>query len=300
MDINKFVPTGKIDKTHLISLERYTEEEILEILHLANSISKILAVGEKPNALKNKKIALITKNGFTRPRIAFETAVSSLSGTALVCNMSGSELETFVNDKLSVAAMVGYGINALVIQTSEPADAASLEKLVNLPVINANGKSGPCEALSALLTVWRKKGTIGKMKIAMIGDPNSFADSFVYAFAICGFDITFICPDDIQPKESLLNYCRQFGDVAVCSSVSEGLKGAEIIYVSEDNLDARFTLTAEKMRACPDAIILHTLPATQNGAIDEELLDSPNFCGLDEALALPEIEMAVLSLLLQK
>lgn len=299
MDINKFAPTGKLNKTHLISLERYTKEEIMEILHFANSIAKVLAVGEKPTTLRNKKVALITKNGFTRPRIAFETAVSALSGTAIVCQMSGSELETFVTDKFSVAAMVGYGINALVIQTSEPNDAEYLEKLVNLPVINANGKSGPCEALSALLTVWRKKGGIGNMKIAMIGDANGFKDSFVYAFAICGFDITFVCPENLRPSETLLNYCRQFGDVAVETNLERGIKDADVIYVCDEGIDGEFKLSLQKMGNCPNAIILHTLPVMKDGVIDEELLSSANFCGLDEALALPEIEMAVLSLLIK-
>ena len=300
MDVNKFIPTGKLSRRHLISLATYTEEDVYEILHKATEISKILAVGEKPALLKNKRVALITKNGFTRPRIAFETAVSALSGTATVCKFSGSELESLVKDKLSLAAIVGYGINALVVQTSELKDAEFMEKLVDLPVINANEKCGPCEALSALLAVWRKKGRLDNMKIAMIGAPSAYADSFVYAFSTCGFDVNFICPSELAPSEDLLNKCRQYGDAEIFDNVEEGIKDADVIFVSDDGLPASFRLDEEKMSyATKDPCVLHTLPVSDE-VISEEIVSSPAFLGLQEALCLPEIEMAALSLLLAK
>ena len=39
MDINKFSPSGKIEKKHLISLANYTEEEVYEILYQAKEIT---------------------------------------------------------------------------------------------------------------------------------------------------------------------------------------------------------------------------------------------------------------------
>lgn len=299
MDINKYQPIGKINKNHLISLFSYSEEDIFEILRLADNISKAIAVGEKPTYLKNKKVALISKNGFLRQRIAFESAVSALSGTAVVCSMSGSELETLVEDKLTVEAITGYGVNALIVQTDQSNDAACMEKLVDLPVISANGKCGPCEALSALLTFWRKRGRLGNAKIAMIGDPRVFADSFAYAFAICGFDINFICPEEFA-DEKLMNYCRQFGEAKIFENLKEGLKGVDAIFVSEDSLPEKYTLTEEAYATAPNAAIFHVLPVPKGAAIDRELLSSPNFYGLDQALALPEIEMAALTLLMKK
>ena len=299
MDINKYSPIGKIGKNHLISLSAYSEEEIFEILSLAENIAKAISVGEKPSFLKNKKIALIAKNGQLSQRIAFESAVSALSGKAVVCSMSGSEIESLVADPLSVAAIVGYGVNALVVQTSEPNDALSLEKLSNLPVINANGKCGPCEALSALLTFWRKRGRLGNATIAMIGDPNAYADSFAYAFAICGFDIRFICPKELA-SEKLINFCRQFGEAEVCEDMCSGLKGVDAVFVSDDSLGEKFVLNENAYAACYGAAIFHALPVSAGVGITETLIDNPNFYALDEALALPEIEMAALTLLMKK
>ena len=301
MDINKFTPVGSIEKRHLVSLASYTEEEIYEILFRAKEISMRLSAGEKLNYLKNKYVTLLTKRSFARSRIAFETAVTKLSGFPMISTMHGSELETIIKDKLTMEAIAGYGVNAIVVQTAESTDAEHLEKSVNIPIINANSKNGPCEALAALLTVWKRKGRLSGLKLAMIGDPSVYADSFVYAFANCGFDITLICPDDKNPPDEIVNYCNQYGDLVICQDLEDGLKGADVIFVSNDGLDYTYTLdSAALMSAKPDAIILHSLPVVPNESIAEEVLTTPQFAGLEEAMHLPEIEMAVLSLLVGK
>ena len=127
MDINKFSPTGNIDKKHLVSLANYTEEEIYEILYRAKEIAMRLTAGEKLNYLKNKFVSLLTKRSFARSRIAFETAVTKLSGIPMISTMHGSELETIIKDKLTMEAISGYGINAIVVQTAETTDAEQIE-----------------------------------------------------------------------------------------------------------------------------------------------------------------------------
>ncbi|MBE5741714.1 MAG: hypothetical protein E7360_00125 [Clostridiales bacterium] len=301
MDINKFSPTGIIDKKHLVSLANYTEEEIYEILYRAKEISIRLSAGEKLNYLKNKYVSLLTKRSFARSRIAFETAVTKLSGIPMISTMHGSELETIVKDKLTMEAISGYGINAIVVQTAETTDAEQIEKAVNIPVINANSKSGPCEALAALLTVWKKKGKLSGLKATMVGNPEVFADSFIYAFANCGLDITLVCPEDKNPSTEIVNHCNQYGDLVIVSNVEEGLKGADVVFVSDDGLDYQYTVDSINLSyAKPDVIVLHTLPVTPDGGLAEEVIDSPCFVGLQEALHLPEIEMATLSLLVGK
>ena len=301
MDINKFSPSGKIEKKHLISLANYTEEEIYEILYQAKEITMRLQAGEKLTYLKNKFVSLLTKRSFARSRIAFETAVTKLQGVPMISTMHGSELEIIIKDKLTMEAIAGYGVNAIVVQTADMSDAEQIEKAVNIPIINANSKSGPCEALSALLTIWKKKGKLSGLKATMIGDPSVYADSFVYAFANCGLDITIVCPEDKNPPDEIVNHCNQYGDLVITNNLEDGLKGADVIFVSDDGLDYNFTVDLANVNfAKPDAIILHTLPVAPDGNLDSEVLSLPNFVGVEEALHLPEIEMAVLSLLIGK
>ena len=301
MDINKFTPRGTIDKKHLVSLASYTEEEIYEILYRAKEIAIKLAAGEKLNYLKNKYVSLLTKRSFARSRIAFETAVTKLGGFPMISTMHGSELEIIIKDKLTIEAIAGYGVNAIVVQTAEAQDAEQIEKSVNIPIINANSKSGPCEALAALLTIWKRKGKLSGLKVAMVGDPAVYADSFVYAFASCGLDITIICPEDKNPSEEIVNHCNQYGDLIICQNLEEGLKGADVIFVSNDGLSYDYIIDGVSINyAKPDAIILHTLPVIPNEGVGEDVISLPQFVAVEEALHLPEIEMAILSLLISK
>ena len=298
MEINKFAPTGKISANHLVSLASLSEDDVSEILSRAREFSVSLSVGEKINKLKDKYVCLISKNGFTRSRVAFETAVDKLSGKAIVCTVKGDELEKLVNDNLSVAAMANYGVNAFVVQTDEPADAELIEKKLDIPVVNANGVTGPCEALSALYTIWNKKGRLDGLKIAMICDPKKHAENFAKAFSLCASELRFICPAEMMPDKEFMSGLSA-NDVSVYFDVTEGVKGADVVFVSEDGLGEGFRLGEEEFsHASQGALLLHVLPA-KGDMIDEALLSDKAFCGLDQAVSLKFIEMSVLSLVVK-
>lgn len=301
MNINSYKSTGTLNKKHLVSLQNYTEENIYEILFAAKEITARLAAGEKLTALKNKYIYLITKRGFSRSRIAFETAVNKLSGTSTVSTMHGSDIDSVLKDGLSLAAIAEYGVNAIMVSTEMSTDAETLEKNVSLPVINANSKSGPCEALAALLTVWEKKGRLSGLKVAVIGDAEEASDGFIYAFIKCGADVTAICPEGNRPQEKTLGYCAQYGDVIVTDDIKSGVADADVIYVSGKNSGEKFLLTEELLQtAKPDAIVLHVLPVPcENANLTEDVIKSRNFAALEQAVNLQRILTAALYLLVK-
>ena len=301
MNINSYKSTGTLNKKHLVSLQNYTEENIYEILFAAKEITARLAAGEKLTALKNKYRYLITKRGFSRSRIAFETAVSKLSGTSTVSTMHGSDIDSVLKDGLSLAAIAEYGVNAIMVSTEMSTDAETLEKNVSLPVINANSKSGPCEALAALLTVWEKKGRLSGLKVAVIGDAEEASDGFIYAFIKCGADVTAICPEGNRPQEKTLGYCAQYGDVIVTDDIKSGVADADVIYVSGKNSGEKFVLTEELLQtAKPDAIVLHVLPVPcENANLTEDVIKSRNFAALEQAVNLQRILTAALYLLVK-
>ena len=301
MNINSYKSMGVLNKKHLVSLQNYTEENIYEILFAAKEITARLAAGEKLTALKNKYIYLITKRGFSRSRIAFETAVSKLSGTSTVSTMHGSDIDSVLKDGLSLAAIAEYGVNAIMVSTEMSTDAETLEKNVSLPVINANSKSGPCEALAALLTVWEKKGRLSGLKVAVIGDAEEASDGFIYAFIKCGADVTAICPEGNRPQEKTLGYCAQYGDVIVTDDIKSGVADADVIYVSGKNSGEKFVLTEELLQtAKPDSIVLHVLPVPcENANLTEDVIKSRNFAALEQAVNLQRILTAALYLLVK-
>lgn len=302
MDINQYKAKGVIDKKHLVSLVNYTEDEIYEILKRAKDICDRLSAGEKQNSLKNKNVYLITKSGFSRSRIAFETAVTKLSGAYTVSSLPGAQIDDVLTDSLSMRAIAYYGIDAIVVRTELSTDAETLEKHVDLPIINANSRSGPLEALSALLTVWELKGRISGLKVAMIGNPSVFAENYIYAFVKCNADVTVICPKELNPDEKTVNYCAQYGDLRVTDDLIKGIADADCIYISEDDLPERYRVTDETLAlAKPTVIVLHALPVPKiNALIAKSVVDSKSFAGLKAAENLQKVEMSVLDLLIAK
>ena len=149
--------------------------------------------------------------------------------------------------------------------------------------------------------MWKEKGRLSDLKITFFGDPAAYAESIAYGFANCGFEITFVCPEELKPSPEIYGYCRQFGDVNVTSDVRGGVKGADVIFVSDDGLSHRFDVTNDVLSfAKPDVTVLHTLPVDPDGILSEEVISSPRFAGLKEAEYLPLIDMAVMSLLVNK
>ena len=199
-------------------------------------------------------------------------------------------------------AIAYYGVDAVVVRTDITADAETLDKHVDLPIINANPKSGPLEALSALSTVWEKKNRLSGLKVAMVGNPSVFAENYLYAFVKCGADVTVICPKELYPDEKIRNYCAQYGDLSVTDDLTAGLKDADCVFVSDDATMKEYALTPDKLSvAKPTALILHSLPITkENSLMNEEVATSPNFAGLRLAENLQKIIMAVLDLLVAK
>ena len=215
--------------------------------------------------------------------------------------MHGSDIDSVLKDGLSLAAIAEYGVNAIMVSTEMSTDAETLEKNVSLPVINANSKSGPCEALAALLTVWEKKGRLSGLKVAVIGDAEEASDGFIYAFIKCGADVTAICPEGNRPQEKTLGYCAQYGDVIVTDDIKSGIADADVIYVSGKNSGENFVLTEELLQtAKPDAVVLHVLPVPcENANLTEDVIKSRNFAALEQAVNLQRILTAALYLLVK-
>jgi len=301
MDINKYNPRHKISEKHMLSLANYTQEDIFEILHLSRELKIRTEAGEKLSCLKNKYISLLTKKSFARSRIAFEMAVSELGGSAIISSLKGSEVEEMIQDKDTVTAITRYGINGIMVLTSELGDAEALNKYVTIPLINANSKSSPCETLATLYTLWQNKGTLSNLKLAVIGNPAIYSSSLIHGAIKCGIDISIICPENMYPDKELINYCRQYGDVSVFNNIREGIKNVDAVYVSDDNLGKEFLLTKDLLKgAKPETVIMHTLPLNRNGDITEELIDSKNSVIYEQAENLLHVEKAILTLLIGK
>lgn len=300
MNINAYHPQKKLSDKKLISLKDVKSNDIYEYLYTARDFKRKRSVGEKTLCLSDKYIMLISKHSFIRSGIAFLIAVDELGGKSIRLPMSGSDIEEALKDKDVARTIKDYGVSAFVVDTAYFHDAEIIDNYVDIPIINANSISSPCQALAALLTVWEKTGKLQGLTMAFIGNTNSSEHSLIAGAAKCGININIICPREHMPDKNDIDYCRQFCNVDVYNSIEEGLRGADVVYVCENDFPDKYTLTDLNFRhARPGAVILHTVPLNRNKDISDEIADSPNSMIFEQASNLIPVLQAALMLMLK-
>ena len=215
MNVNSHTQKHELKDKTLITLQNVSVEDIYEILHLARDIKKKQTVGEKINSLQGQHIALLTKPSYVRSRITFQIAVSELGGNPITVSLPGSSIAEELKDQDTTEIVKRLGVSAVVVDTEFLHDAEVLENYSTMPVINANGRTSPCQSLAALLTIWEQKGTLQGLKMTVIGNVDNGDYSLFAGAAKCGIDLAVVCPEGSEPPSEILNYCGQFGFVEV-------------------------------------------------------------------------------------
>ncbi|NOQ48307.1 MAG: ornithine carbamoyltransferase, partial [Methanococcoides sp.] len=109
---------------HLISMTDLTQEEIIEILDMAEDLKEKRLRGKITDLLKNKSLAMIFEKSSTRTRVSFEVAMSDLGGHSIYLNARDIQIgrgET-VSDTAQVLSRYVAGITARVNSHKTVAD----------------------------------------------------------------------------------------------------------------------------------------------------------------------------------
>ena len=297
MNINGFTPKKKLNNKTLVTLQNTPTEDIFEILHFAKKIKQMQSVNEKTNWINGKYVALLTKPSYVRSLIGFQIAVNELGGHPITVSLPGSKIEEELKDPDTTTIVQNYGVSAVVVDTEFLHDAEVLENYSVMPVINANGRTSPCQTLSALLAIWEAKGKLQGLKMAIVGEVGNGDYSLIAGAVKCGIDISIICPDGHEPPAEILTYCNQFGFVDVFDHLDDGLRGADIVYIISHEFGKEFLFTDRYFRYMnKDCILLHSMPINRGVDISEETLNYPNSLIFKQASNVLPVLKAVLAL----
>ena len=91
-----------------------------------------------------------------------------------------------------------------MISTSKVSDTEIFEKTVNLPVINANTDCSPCQALSALLTIFEICHSFTGLKVTLAGNFKVDDNSLLYGLIKLGADVTLLTTENGEPEEEII------------------------------------------------------------------------------------------------
>ena len=200
MNINGYVPKKRISANKLLSLYNTSITDVFELLHAAREFKQKNAAKEKNDILHGKYIALLTKNTFFRTRVAFQIATENVGGRSMILSLSGSSIEDYLKDRDGISVIRGYGVEGFAVDTAVSKDAEVLDGYSDIPLINANSKTSPCQALASLLTIWNRKSRLQDLKMAIIGNFSDCDYSLLYGAAKCGVDLNLVCPTFTNPE----------------------------------------------------------------------------------------------------
>lgn len=317
MDLMHYEAKQPFAQQHLLTLQDWSEDDILQCLSLAMRLKAMQKAGQKQTCLSGKTLAMIFAKSSTRTRVSFEVGATQLGGTALF--LSTADIQLGRGEPVSDTAQVlSRMVDGIMIRTFKQSDLEALAKYGSIPIINGlTDEFHPCQVLADLLTIYEKKGALKGLKLAFVGDGNNMAHSLMIGCSKLGIDVAIASPDGYKPKPAytawaVANAEAHGSKVTVCTDLLDACRDADVLYTDVWASMGQEGEAAKRMRdfagyqinaqalavAKPDAIFLHCLPAHRGEEVTSEVIDGPHSVIFDEAENRLHAQKAVMSLLM--
>ena len=314
MDVSNYKPKGRIEHKHLLNLLDYSESDIFEILHLAQSLKAAQHKGKKHEFLKGKTLAMIFSKPSTRTRVSFEMGIRQLGGHSLFLPYNDIRLghDETIHDTAHVLSR--YGIDGVAIRTFKQSDVEDLAKHGSFSVINGlTDDFHPCQALADIMTVMERFGHLSGVKLAYFGDGNNVVNSLMLAGAKVGMKVVVCSPNGYAPNPEITAAAQKMGDVTVTDNVEEAATDADALYTDvffsmgqARNPEKEKALTPYQVNshvmamAKQEAVFMHCLPAHRGEEVTDDVIDSPRSVVFEEAENRLHVQKAIMCLLMGK
>jgi aspartate carbamoyltransferase catalytic subunit len=295
----------------LLGIADLSPEEIVLILDTAEAMKE---VGQreikKVPTLRGRTVVNLFFEPSTRTRTSFEIAEKRLSADTLNVAIATSSVvkgETLVDTAMNIEAMAP---SMIVLRHSSSGACHLLSRICRAAIINAGDgmHEHPTQALLDAYTIRERKGRIGGIKVAIVGDllHSRVLRSNILLLLKLGAEVWVCGPSTLIPPG-----LDQLG-VQVTTSVEAAAEGADVIMMLRIQLErmqggyfpslreyfTTFGMTESRVAlAKPDVIIMHPGPMNRGVEIASEVADGPFSVILDQVANGVAVRMAVLYLL---
>jgi ornithine carbamoyltransferase len=194
-------------------------------------------------------------------------------------------------------------VDAVVMRTFGQERLEALARTATVPIVNAlSDFEHPCQCLADLLTVSEKKGGLGGLALAYVGDGNNVAHSLLLGGAKAGMKVRVATPFGYEPIPQVVHRAEEIGrevggTAMVTHDPEQAVAGADVLYTDvwasmgqeQEAADRTLVFQAYRLdqtvvdRAAPDAIVMHCLPAHRGQEITDEVIDGPHSVVWDQA-----------------
>ena len=302
----------------LLGIRELDCAEILEILDTAESMQELSSRPiKKVPTLRGKTIINLFFESSTRTRTSFEIAGKWLSADVVNISMSTSSVskgETLIDTARTLDSM---SADCVVIRHASSGAPHTIARMTKARVINGGdgAHEHPTQALLDALTIRQRKGGLGGLKVAIVGDiaHSRVARSNIHLLTKFGSDVWACSAPTLMPAKMDEFLMENQGRLHITRSMDEALDQADVIMmlrVQFERMNESFFpsvreyfryygLSRERAsRAKSDAIIMHPGPINRGVEIASDVADGPYSVILDQVAAGLAVRMAILYLLL--
>lgn len=306
---------------HFLKETDFNPEEVAEIFALAQAVKKDRLRGT-PASLDRQTWALIFSKSSTRTRVSFEVAVREQGGSSLYLNKNDIQLGRgeSIGDTARVLSRYVHG---LIVRTYDHQEVVDLAESGTIPIVNAlTDFLHPCQIYTDAFTLAEKwarggdlLGSLKGRKIAFLGDTAcNVANSWILGAKLFGMKLVLSGPKGFEPGSEIRQLLAEEGlseDFEFTQDPEEAVHGADAVYTDvwvsmgkEDEAQDRvvqmlpYQVNRELMvKANPDAIFMHCLPAYIGNEVTEEVIEGAASVVWDQAENRLHVQKAILSLL---
>ena len=305
------VAAAALSHKNLLGIADLSPEEIVLILDTAEAMKEVgkRAIKKVPT-LRGRTVVNLFFEPSTRTRTSFEIAEKRLSADTLNVAISTSSVvkgETLVDTAMNLEAMAP---SMMVVRHASSGACHLLARICKAAIINAGDGTHehPTQALLDAFTIRERKGRLGGLKVAILGDllHSRVLRSNLLLLRKLGAEVWVCGPATLIPPG-----LERLG-VHVTTRVDEAVEDADVVMMLRIQLERMqggffpslreyfhtFGMTEARLkRARPDVIIMHPGPINRGVEIASEVADGPYSVILDQVANGVAVRMAVLYLL---
>lgn len=221
----------------VLSLEDFTQTEILGLLQLAAELKAAKKGGYEVQRLKGKTIALIFEKDSTRTRSSFEVAAYDQGAHVTYMGPSGSHIGHKESVK-DTARVLGRIYDAIEFRGFAQADVEALAKYSGVPVYNGlTDDSHPTQVFADFLTMQEHSSkALEDIKFTFLGEgKDNVALSLAMGAAKLGMSMSIGSPESLWPEPEYIarlhTIAAQSGaEISFEADPKKAVAGADFLY----------------------------------------------------------------------
>jgi aspartate carbamoyltransferase catalytic subunit len=189
-------------KRDLTTIADLSDQEILEIFSLADTMGSLDRTGPEAKICAGKIMATLFYEPSTRTRLSFESAMQRLGGSVISCPDMKSSSTAKGESIADTARVVSSYADILIIRHYWDGAVQAMAEYTDVPVINAGDGSHehPTQTLCDLYTLRKEKGELRGLTVVICGDLKNgrTIHSLVYALGRFGVHLITLAASGME------------------------------------------------------------------------------------------------------